>query len=131
MRAAGVSMMLLWLALAGCKSGGKKAVARAQGVAADAAGAAPVAPSVPPRPRGREIQVVIESKPSGAAVSIDGQLLGQTPLSHLTVGDGRQHVFSFRLAGHEDTRVSMLLLRDGVVTGVLKPLPAGADAGAP
>ena len=56
---------------------------------------------------------------------------GQTPLSHLTVGDGRQHVFSFRLLGYEDTKVSMLLLRDGVVTGVLKPLPASADAGAP
>ncbi len=131
MRSAGVAMMAVWLALAGCKSGGKKAVARAQGVAEDAAGAAPVTPTVPPRPRGREIQVVIESKPSGAAVSIDGQLLGQTPLSHLTVGDGRQHVFSFRLLGYEDTKVSMLLLRDGVVTGVLKPLPASADAGAP
>jgi len=122
-RAVFVALVLV----AGCQRGGKKPAASAAPLA-DAA--APVAaPGEPPRPRGREIQLVIESRPTGALVSMDGKPIGKAPMGYFTIGDGREHDFHFTLSGHDDALVKMLLLRDGVVTGILTPHVVIADGG--
>lgn len=120
------------LALAGgCKKGGKKAQAVAGPLLDAGVAAAPTPDAAPVRPRGRDIMIVIESRPGGATVTMDGRKLGVAPMTEPAIGDGREHEFRFSLDGHDDAIVKMMLMRDGVVTGVLRPRVAGLiDSGA-
>ena len=124
-------VLAMLVVLTACSRSKRKRGAGGEEAADAEVAAAPVIDAGRPRPRGKDIMVVIESRPPGAEVAMDGRVLGKTPLTEPTVGDGREHEFRFTLEGHDDAVVKMMLMRDGVVTGVLRPRVGElVDAGA-
>jgi hypothetical protein len=60
---------------------------------------AAVAPPPAPVPAPRA-ELAIDSDPQGAAVTIDGEPIGATPVTRLVDADGREHVVRLELAGY-------------------------------
>jgi PEGA domain-containing protein len=104
------------------------------------ADAAPVATAtvdagLPPRPPplhvtpGRpHIDLMLRSTPPGATASVDGRVVGVTPLRWQIDDDGRAHDFAFVLGGHAPWRLRFAPSRDGAIHATLAPL-RNADAG--
>ena len=65
------------------------------------AGAAPAGKSVPPAAESGGHQLRVTSKPAGADVSIDGQVIGQTPLGTAIADVSAPHFVSVRKDGFE------------------------------
>jgi hypothetical protein len=83
-----------------------------------------------PRRKGRSIELLLRSTPSGAVAAIDGQALGPTPALWQGEADGRAREFTFVLPGYASARYRFVPLQDGVVHGSLErlkldPLDAG------
>jgi hypothetical protein len=88
---------------------------------------APAERATPARPR---LMLTLRSSPPGAAASVDGRLVGTTPVRWEMEDDSRTHEFSFLLTGHAPWRLRFSPARDGVIHATLEPLPEGPDAGA-
>jgi hypothetical protein len=84
----------------------------------------PVEAPEAPSGSGRPIEIVLESTPPGAAVSVDGLAIGTTPTLWVGSHDGRTHEFVFKLAGHSDSIYRFIPIQNGVVHGTLMPAPA-------
>jgi hypothetical protein len=132
------ALLVLLVALAAC--GGKKVPARADDPAAGSldAGAAVVpaasltTPSHIPTSGRPRLHLSLRSTPSGAAATIDGRVVGTTPVRWEMEDDGRVHDFAFTMHGYEPWRLRFSPSHDGVVHAPLRALPdedAGADQG--
>ena len=82
--------------------------------------------AVPSRPR---LMLTLRSTPAGAAASVDGRLVGTTPVRWEMEDDGRSHEFNFVLVGHAPWKLKFSPARDGVIHATLEPTPETADAG--
>ena len=80
----------------------------------------------PSRPR---LMLTLRSSPGGAAASVDGRLVGTTPVRWEMEDDGKSHEFSFVLVGHAPWKLRFSPARDGVIHATLEPVPEAADAG--
>ena len=85
-------------------------------------------PSGPPRPA-HPIDVTLRSSPTGAQASVDGVPVGITPAYWAGMADGREHEFTFTLAGHAIARYRFVPVTSGVVHARLEPIADDADAG--
>lgn len=83
--------------------------------------------TTPSRPR---LMLTLRSTPAGAAASVDGRLVGTTPVRWEMEDDGKSHEFGFVLVGHTPWKLRFSPARDGVIHATLEALPEGADAGA-
>jgi hypothetical protein len=96
-----------------------------------ATGPAPIG-SQPPLPRvpgGRpRLHLSLRSTPPGAVASIDGRLVGTTPVRWEMDDDGRAHDFAFVLPGYRPWRLRFSPSHDGVVHAPLEAMPE-EDAG--
>jgi hypothetical protein len=83
---------------------------------------APLAVEPPPEPATRKrLELNLRSTPSGAAASLDGRVVGTTPLRLEIADDGRAHDFTFVLAGHEQWKLRFAPIKDGVIHATLRP----------
>lgn len=89
-------------------------------------------PSPPerPAPQRPRLMLTLRSTPAGAAASVDGRLVGTTPVRWEMEDDGKTHDFGFVLVGHAPWKLRFSPARDGVIHATLEPLPDGPDAGA-
>ncbi len=78
-----------------------------------------------PRPR---LRLTLRSTPPGAVTTVDGQPIGQTPLTHELVSDGREHEFTFSLAGYSTEHYRFPPIQDGVIHARLRPVPRAETA---
>jgi hypothetical protein len=91
---------------------------------------APIAAPAAEAPARARLMLTLRSTPAGAAVSLDGRLVGTTPHRVEVADDGRERDFSFVLAGHEPWRLRFAPAKDGVIHATLRPRPrVGRDAG--
>jgi PEGA domain-containing protein len=127
--------LLVLVALAAC--GGRKAEPRVEvaGAAPDAAtmtvtpGAAQVPlPRAPGGGRPR-LHLSLRSTPPGAAATVDGRLVGETPVRWEMEDDGRVHEFAFVLSGYDTWRLRFSPSHDGVVHAPLRAVGSDVDAG--
>jgi len=82
------------------------------------------------RPRkGRPIELVLRSTPSGAIAAIDGVTIGPTPGMWQGSTDGRPREFTFVLPGYSIARYRFIPMQSGVVHGTLGRLKSEPDAG--
>ena len=82
------------------------------------------------RPRkGRPIELVLRSSPSGAIAAIDGVTIGPTPAVWQGTTDGRPREFTFVLPGYAIARYRFIPMQSGVVHGTLGRLKSEPDAG--
>ena len=82
------------------------------------------------RPRkGRPIELVLRSTPSGAIAAIDGVTIGPTPAVWQGSTDGRPREFTFVLPGYAIARYRFIPMQSGVVHGTLGRLKSEPDAG--
>lgn len=79
------------------------------------------------RPR---LHLTLRSTPPGAAATVDGRVVGTTPVRWEMEDDGRVHDFAFVLRGFAPWRLRFSPSHDGVVHAPLQALP-GEDAGTP
>jgi hypothetical protein len=93
-------------------------------------------PGKPGRPRrvagaDRSILVLtLRSTPTGAMASVDGTPIGRTPTFWETEFDGREHEFTFTMAGYAMERRLFVPTTSGHVHGTLVKITAAAgDAG--
>jgi hypothetical protein len=92
-------------------------------------GPAGVQPPLPRAPGGRpRLHLTLRSTPPGAAASIDGRLVGTTPVRWEMDDDGRAHDFAFVLQGYRPWRLRFSPSHDGVVHAPLEAVP-DEDAG--
>jgi hypothetical protein len=84
----------------------------------------PVPLPPPPTPDRKKLAITLRSTPPGAIAAIDGRHVGLTPMLYQLPDDGRDHEFSFALAGHASWRVRFVPVSDGVVHGRLRPFLA-------
>jgi hypothetical protein len=100
--------------------------------------AEPAAPSVAaqtPLPRAPgsarpRLHLTLRSSPPGAAATVDGRVVGMTPVRWEMDDDGRVHEFAFVLRGYAPWRLRFSPSHDGVVHAPLQPIP-DEDAGPP
>lgn len=113
-------------------------IASATGQVVEAASAPIVPPPVPmpvPSPPERltpqrpRLMLTLRSTPPGAAASVDGRLVGTTPVRWEMEDDGKSHDFGFVLVGHAPWKLRFSPARDGVIHATLEALPEGGDAG--
>jgi hypothetical protein len=83
-----------------------------------------------PRP-GRPIDVILRSTPPGAVVMVDNVPIGNTPTYWAGMADGREHTFSFELAGYAGQFYRFVPVTGGVIHVRLDLVTGEADAGAP
>jgi len=83
-----------------------------------------------PRP-GRPIDVILRSTPPGAVVMVDNVPIGNTPTYWAGMADGKEHTFSFELAGYAGQFYRFVPVTGGVIHVRLDPVTGEADAGAP
>ncbi len=82
------------------------------------------------RPRkGRPIELVLRSTPSGATAAIDGVAIGRTPAVWQGSTDGSPREFTFVLPGYSIARYRFIPMQSGVVHGTLGRLKSEPDAG--
>lgn len=82
------------------------------------------------RPRkGRAIELVLRSTPSGAIAAVDGVAVGPTPALWQGSTDGRAREFTFVLPGYSIARYRFIPMQSGVVHGTLGRLKSESDAG--
>jgi hypothetical protein len=81
-----------------------------------------VVPPAEPASR-RRLELSLRSTPSGAAASLDGRLVGTTPMSLEVADDNRAHEFTFVLPGHEPWKLRFAPIKDGVIHATLRPRP--------
>ena len=86
------------------------------------------APSGPPR-QGKPIDVTLRSTPSGAQAAVDGIPVGTTPAYWNGMADGREHEFTFALAGYDIARYKFVPVTSGVIHARLVPVSEEVDAG--
>src|SRR5207245_11179453 len=87
-------------------------------------------PTGPARP-GHPIDITLRSTPSQAQAFVDGLLVGTTPTYWAGTADGREHEFTFTLAGYEIARYRFVPITSGVIHGRLTPLSEDVDGGVP
>jgi len=81
----------------------------------------PAAPAAPTRVV-RQIDVTLRSTPPGAEVAVDGVVVGTTPTYWPGDADGREHEFTFALAGHAIARYRFVPVTSGVLHARLEPV---------
>jgi hypothetical protein len=88
-------------------------------------------PSAPPGPphAAHPIDVHLRSTPPGAQVAVDGVFVGYTPTYWAGEADGREHEFTFVLAGHATARYRFVPTASGVIHPRLEPIADEPDAG--
>ena len=79
--------------------------------------------------KGRPIELVLRSSPSGAVAAIDGVPIGPTPTVWQGSTDGRPREFTFVLPGYAIARYKFIPMQSGVVHGTLGRLKSEPDAG--
>jgi pyruvate/2-oxoglutarate dehydrogenase complex dihydrolipoamide acyltransferase (E2) component len=79
--------------------------------------------------KGRAIELVLRSTPSGAIAAVDGVAVGPTPALWQGSTDGRAREFTFVLPGYAIARYRFIPMQSGVVHGTLGRLKAESDAG--
>jgi len=81
----------------------------------------------------RPIDIMLKSTPSGAMAAVDGVTIGHTPAYWYGEADGRDHEFTFVLAGHAVGRYRFVPIQSGTVHARLEavseelPHDAGVD----
>jgi hypothetical protein len=88
------------------------------------------APTGPAR-ASHPIDITLRSTPSQAQAFVDGLLVGTTPTYWAGTADGREHEFTFTLAGYEIARYRFVPITSGVIHGRLTPLSEDVDGGVP
>lgn len=91
--------------------------------------------SLRPRPGSNEVRLElrrlatleIASEPSGSSVSIDGEVIGTTPLTVTTLQPGRRVAFAFELRGYERVAVPLEVPPAGEVVRHLQRLKRSAE----
>jgi PEGA domain len=83
-----------------------------------------------PRP-GRPIDIILRSTPPGAVVMVDNVPIGNTPTYWAGMADGKEHTFSFELAGYAGQFYRFVPVTGGVIHVRLDPVTGEPDAGAP
>jgi len=83
-----------------------------------------------PRP-GRPIDIILRSTPPGAVVMVDNAPIGNTPTYWAGMADGKEHTFSFELAGYAGQFYRFVPVTGGVIHVRLDPVTGEPDAGAP
>ena len=79
-----------------------------------------------PSPSRTRLSLLLRSTPGGALASVDGRPVGNTPLRYEVADDGREHEFTFTLAGHAPWKVRFSPVQDGVIHATrLETLRAG------
>lgn len=73
------------------------------------------APSPEGRHARRPIDVILRSSPPGAMAAVDGVRLGNTPAYWSGEADGREHEFTFELAGYSMARYRFVPITSGIV----------------
>src|SRR5262249_13863675 len=84
----------------------------------------------PSRP-GRPIDVTLRSTPPGAVAMVDGGPIGNTPTYWAGEANGREHTFSFELAGYAGQFYRFVPVASGVIHVRLDPVVGDIDAGTP
>jgi hypothetical protein len=84
-----------------------------------------------PARQGHAIDIILRSTPTQAQAFVDGLLVGTTPTYWAGTSDGREHEFTFTLAGYEIARYRFVPITSGVIHGRLTPLSEDVDAGVP
>jgi hypothetical protein len=79
--------------------------------------------------KGRLIELVLRSTPSGAIAAMDGVPIGPTPAVWQGETDGRPREFTFVLPGYAIARYRFIPMQSGVVHGTLGRLKSEPDAG--
>jgi hypothetical protein len=95
----------------------------------DGAGHTLARPAVP-RP-GRPIDIILRSTPPGAVVMVDNVPIGNTPTYWAGMADGKEHTFSFELAGFAGQFYRFVPVTGGVIHVRLDPVTGEPDAGVP
>jgi PEGA domain-containing protein len=93
-------------------------------------GAPERAPAVRPRESRTHLELTLRSTPAGATASVDGRVVGSTPMRWDMDDDGRPHNFAFTLQGYAPWRLRFSPTRDGVIHATLRHEEA-QDAGPP
>ena len=71
----------------------------------------------------RTVEVTLRSTPPDATASVDGTVIGKTPVLWRAPSDGKAHEFTFVLAGYSVARYRFVPTSNGIVHGTLKRLP--------
>ncbi len=90
----------------------------------DAPAAAASTPPAPP-PRSR-LHIQLRSTPPGAEAAVDGSPVGRTPTIAEIEDDGREHEFTFLLAGYGLERYRTRPVQSGVIHAQMHALPRDA-----
>ena len=107
-RQALLEVVVLVVALCSCSSkpdatrpgtSGDAATSAAPAAPAGATSTAPAAPAPAPPPRPK-FQIQLRSTPTGAEAAFDGHPAGHTPTTVEIADDGKEHEFTFVLAGY-------------------------------
>jgi hypothetical protein len=110
-------------------AGDAAVVAPVPAVAAPAPAAAAAAPATAPvadaKPR---LHLQLRSTPPGADVAVDGRPAGRTPTMAEVDDDGREHEFTFVLAGYALERYRTRVVQAGVIHASMHAIPAPVDA---
>ena len=80
---------------------------------------------------GRPIDIILRSTPPGAVVMVDNVPIGNTPTYWAGMADGKEHTFSFELAGYAGQFYRFVPVTGGVIHVRLDPVTGEPDAGAP
>ena len=87
-------------------------------------------PTTPGR-NGKPIDVVLRSTPAGASAAVDGIVIGTTPAYWNGNADGREHEFTFVLAGHAIARYRFVPITSGTIHARLERVSDDVNAGVP
>jgi len=86
-------------------------------------------PAAQPMPSRARLHLSLRSTPAGAAVTIDGRVVGTAPVRWELDDDGKLHSFVFTMPGYSPWRLQFSPSQDGVVHATLQTIPE-PDAGA-
>jgi hypothetical protein len=75
------------------------------------------------------LQITLRSSPAGASASVDGRLIGTTPVRWVVEDDGKDHLFEFVLSGFAPWKLRFSPSRDGVIHATMEPTLVAPDAG--
>jgi hypothetical protein len=129
-------LLVASLLLLACSSkpDGAKPAAQAAAATTDAAGApattpsgetpaASTPPAPPPKPK---LHIQLRSTPPGAEAAVDGRPAGRTPTVAEIDDDGREHEFTFLLAGYGLERYKTRPIQSGVIHAQMRAVPLDA-----
>ncbi len=88
--------------------------------------ALPDPPRAPEPPATPKLQIQLRSTPSGAESALDGRPSGRTPVTVDVDDDGKEHEFTFVLAGYGLERYRTRPLKSGVIHARLRAVPIDA-----